>query len=364
MSANIKIGYSISMERIKKYRKCGKRYDYKYKCYCPSCGKDKGYLPKKSIGLLCKSCAGKISHSSISEETKEKMSKAHRGKTPWNRGLVNIYSEQAKLKMGNRWRDKQAHNKNKTMTRDQKIKLSCRNRGIKLEEFDDFTTAKNKRERIKFDYSGIRQQCFLNANYTCDLYGSKGNKINAHHLDGWHDNKDKRFNLDNLVCLSETAHKTFHNIYGNKNNTKEQYEEFKSEIETYRKTKQDLFLIAGCPGSGKSWVCDQLTSKFHYISYDGVNKNYHVYELLKNNSKQLLHDPTIKVSTFIKTYGHLFNIRLIVIVEDENIINQRMIARGGKITDTIKRRIKRMLSLSEDCEFSGTSLEVLEYLNK
>lgn len=364
MSANIKIGYNVNMERIKKYRKCGKKYDYKYKSYCPSCGKDKGYLPKKSIGLLCKSCAGKISHSNISEETREKMSKAKQGKDSWNKGLTNIYSEQTKFKMGSRWRSKQAHNKNKAMTKDQKIKLSCINRGIEIKDFDNFTTLKNKRERVKFDYSNIRQQCYENANYICDLYGTKGEELNAHHLDSWHNNEDKRFDLNNLICLSKQAHKTFHYKYSNKNNTKEQYEEFKKEIDKYKQTKQNLFLIAGCPASGKSWVCNQLEEEFNYISYDGINKNYHVYELLKNNSKQLLYDPTIKVSTFTKRYGHLFNIRLIVIVEDESIINQRMIARNGKLTDTIKRRIKRMKSLSENCEFSGTSSEVLEYLKK
>lgn len=352
------------MERIKKYRKCGKKYDYKYRCHCPSCGKDKGYLPKKSIGLLCKSCAGKISHLNISEETKEKMSKAKKGKAPWNKGLVDIYSEQSKFKMGSRWRDKPAHNKNKPMTKNQKMKLSCINRGIKLEEFDDFTTTKDKKERNRFKEEGLRDQCFSNANHTCDLYGVRGDELNAHHLDSWHSNEDKRFALDNLVCMSKAAHKTFHKKYGNKNNTKIQYEEFKKEIDNYKQTKQDLYIVAGCPASGKSWVCEQLMDKFSYVSYDNVNKNYHVYELLKNNSKPLLYDPTIKVSTFTKRYGHLFNIRLIVIVEDKTTIDQRMTARGGKVTNTIERRIKRMNNLSKKCEFSGTSSEVLEYLKK
>lgn len=349
------------MKKIKVYRKCGKKYDYKYAVKCLSCGKDKGYVfdPRPK---MCKSCAGKISHSSVSSETKEKMSTSKMGSIPWNKGKVNIYSKEAKIKMGKRWRGKSANNKNVPMPEDQKIKLSCVNRGIDVEEFDDFTTPKSKRERAKFDDSNIRQQCYESVNYTCDLYGAKGDILNAHHLDSWHDNEDRRFDLDNLVCLSESAHKTFHNKYGNKNNTKEQYEEFKNEIEGYKRNKQDLFLIAGCPASGKSWVCNQLTDKFNYVSYDKVNKNYHVYELLKNNSKPLLYDPTIKISTFTKRYRHLFNVRLIVIVEPEEVIKQRMLSRGGQITDTIKRRIKRMCNLSKDCEFSGTSNEVLEYL--
>lgn len=252
------------------------------------------------------------------------------------------------------------HNKNKFASLDQRIKQSCSHRNISVEDFDEFKHINKKRH--DYNNSGLRQQCFEDADYICDLYGVKGVEFNAHHLDSWHDNECERFELDNLVCLSKEAHKTFHNIYGNKNNTKEQYREFKEEVETYRKTKQDLFLIAGCPASGKTWICEQLTDKFSYISYDNINSNYHVYELLKNNSRPLLFDPTVKVSTFIKRYGHLFNIKLIVIVEDETTINQRIVDRGGTITDTIKNRIKRMSNLSKKSEFSGTSTEVLDYL--
>jgi len=350
------------MDKIKIYRKCGKKWDYKYKHKCKTCNKER-VVHKKKAPDLCKSCAGKISHKDPSEETRARMSNSKKGKATWNKGLTGIYSEEVKHSMGNRWRGEDAHNKGVVMSEEQKVKLSCTNQGIDVEDFKGFTTSLLKKERSKFSNSGLKTQCFENADYTCDLYSAKGDKVNAHHLDSWHDNEDKRFELSNLVCLSEAGHRTFHKIYGNKNNTKEQYEEFKLEVVKYRETKQDLFLVAGCIASGKSWVCDQLTD-MNYISYDKVNKHNHVYELLKNNTKILLYDPTIKVSTFTKRYGHLFNIRLIVIVEDEIVINQRMISRGGKVTDTIKRRIKRMINLSKKCEFSGTSLEVFEYLRK
>jgi hypothetical protein len=349
------------MKRVKIYRRCKVKWDYKYEHVCGSCGK-KRMLFCKSAPNLCKSCAGKISHNNVSKETKLKMSYSKKGTTPWNKDKTGIYSEQAKANMGNKWRGQVANNKGKRASEEQKIKLSCVNRNIDIEDFDGFTTSISKKERNKFDSSSVRQQCYENANYICDLYGVSGEELNAHHLDSWHDNEDKRFELDNLACLSKQAHKTFHNIYGNKNNTKDQYAEFKEEVDKYKQTKQDVFLIAGCPASGKSWVCNQLLDKFNYVSYDNVNKNYHVYELLKNNHTPLLYDPTIKISTFTKRYGHLFNIRLVVIVEDEGTINQRILSRGGKLTETIKRRIKRMSQLSNNCEFNGTSTEVLEYL--
>lgn len=297
-----------------------------YRGNCPKCSKDRGYISARSRwGSLCRSCNGIKSGS-----------KNMKGKEP--------------------------HNKGKQATLEQRIKQSCSHRKIKIKDFDEFKHT--TKQRHSYNNSNIRQECYENADFTCDLYGVKGEELNAHHLDSWHNNEDKRFELSNLVCLSKAAHKTFHKIYGNKNNTKEQYEQFKSEVDKYRQTKQDLFLVAGCPASGKSWVCKQIKDNCNYVSYDGVNKNYHIYELLKGNNKPLLYDPTIKVSTFTKRYGHLFNIRLVVINEDEKTINERMVNRGGVITETIKKRISKMNNLSKKCEFSGTSSEVLEYIKK
>lgn len=64
-------------------------------------------------------------------------------------------------------------------------------------------------------------------NYTCQLSGQVRGKLFAHHFDGWHWCKEKRFDLDNGITLSEKIHKLFHNQYGNRNNTREQFEEFR-----------------------------------------------------------------------------------------------------------------------------------------
>lgn len=31
---------------------------------------------------------------------------------------------------------------------------------------------------------------------------------------------------------------------------------------------QEVFLVVGVPGSGKSWVCEQLTQRFEYVKHD------------------------------------------------------------------------------------------------
>lgn len=71
-----------------------------------------------------------------------------------------------------------------------------------------------------------RNNIFENADYTCEICNVKGNRLNAHHKDGYHWCKERRFDVSNGVCLCNDCHKTFHSIYGNKHNTEQQWIEF------------------------------------------------------------------------------------------------------------------------------------------
>lgn len=35
---------------------------------------------------------------------------------------------------------------------------------------------------------------------------------------------------------------------------------------------QPVFIVCGVPGSGKSWVCEQLATQFSYVAHDGWNQ--------------------------------------------------------------------------------------------
>jgi len=57
-------------------------------------------------------------------------------------------------------------------------------------------------------------------------------KLIAHHLNSYHWDVENRLNVDNGVCLCENCHSKFHELYGQKYNTKEQYKEyFKNQTE-------------------------------------------------------------------------------------------------------------------------------------
>jgi hypothetical protein len=107
------------------------------------------------------------------------------------------------------------------------IKTSCGIQGIPVEDFSGFITGRDviEREHCKMT---VGKECLSKANYICIICGN-GGYMNAHHKNGWHWAIDERFDINNLVCLCHGCHSQFHKEYGNKNNIKQQFEEFKQK---------------------------------------------------------------------------------------------------------------------------------------
>jgi len=76
-----------------------------------------------------------------------------------------------------------------------------------------------------------RKQVYEKNDYTCQTCGVVGGDLNAHHLNGWHWFEEGRFDIENGVTLCVGCHKQFHFKYGNKNNTKKQFIDYKTNIE-------------------------------------------------------------------------------------------------------------------------------------
>jgi len=60
--------------------------------------------------------------------------------------------------------------------------------------------------------------------HTCRACGAKGVPLHAHHIESYAWNRDLRLDLDNGVTLCIHCHKDFHDRYGRRNNTREQFE--------------------------------------------------------------------------------------------------------------------------------------------
>lgn len=90
-----------------------------------------------------------------------------------------------------------------------------------------------KQRHTESEYVEWRKKVYKRDNYICQVTGIKGNgNICVHHLESWHANKNLRFEILNGITILQSIHKFFHKLYGNRNNTKQQFEEFKKRYDT------------------------------------------------------------------------------------------------------------------------------------
>src|SRR5699024_1148114 len=69
-------------------------------------------------------------------------------------------------------------------------------------------------------------------NNTCVICSASYATMVAHHLNGYHWDVENRYNIDNGVTLCEHCHNNFHRIYGMRDNTKEQFDEYKQKVKS------------------------------------------------------------------------------------------------------------------------------------
>lgn len=82
------------------------------------------------------------------------------------------------------------------------------------------------RSRTIPGYVTWRKSIFERDNYTCQKCKEKSGILNAHHIENYATNKDKRIDMNNAITLCKTCHKEFHKIYGNTSNNKEQLNKY------------------------------------------------------------------------------------------------------------------------------------------
>lgn len=64
-----------------------------------------------------------------------------------------------------------------------------------------------KRPRTSYEGNKWRKAVFERDNYTCQECGKHGGKLNAHHIVGYYENEEERWNVDNGITLCVPCHK-------------------------------------------------------------------------------------------------------------------------------------------------------------
>lgn len=180
-----------------------------------------------------------------------------KGSTPWNKGIKKAtntgktwfkkgqtsifkgkkHTKEAKRKIGEKGKGRISCRKGKSFEAikgdknpakriEVRKKLSEMFKGNKGSNWKGGITPDNLKIRKSIEMSLWRESVFARDNWTCQKYGSRGCKLHPHHIKNFAEYPELRFAIDNGITFSKKAHNEFHKIYGKKNNTKEQIEEF------------------------------------------------------------------------------------------------------------------------------------------
>lgn len=124
-------------------------------------------------------------------EARKKMSEVRKGRPPWNKGK--------------KWPEKSGKN---------------------APGWKGGVSTENELVRHSIESRLWREAVFARDNWTCQKCEVKGGTLHPHHIKNFSSWIELRFAIDNGITLCKKSHKQFHKKYGQRNNTREQLEEF------------------------------------------------------------------------------------------------------------------------------------------
>lgn len=172
-------------------------------------------IRKSNIGKPHLSQRGKI----VSEETRKKIGLANKGKKR---------TDEQKKRIGESGKGRQAWNKGKKCqyVTDRNLTNNPGGKGDKHWNWKGKISLTNSEARRQSSYVLWRKSCLERDNFTCQKTGISGGKLEVHHINSFSEFPELRTSIENGITLSKECHKEFHHIYGRKNNTLEQLQEY------------------------------------------------------------------------------------------------------------------------------------------
>jgi 5-methylcytosine-specific restriction endonuclease McrA len=133
---------------------------------------------------------------------------------------------------------------NKSFMQKRKNQRFCSSK-CSAESFRTYNPKMRGKEHIRdFYYREWRTSVFARDEYKCKSCNEIGNgNLRAHHLEGWTNNLELRYEIKNGVTLCKKCHDRFHKKYGYGENTANQFEKFINEISLEAASVKNLLLI-------------------------------------------------------------------------------------------------------------------------
>ena len=212
-----KRGYKHSEETKKKISLANKGNGAgKVRRKCKNCAKEYFSWPSEKRSYCSVECSQKKSgywlgkkRPTMSDDWKKKIGEKSKGNknckglTPWNKGMKMSKAHIEKLK-GKRLKAQGENN----------------------HSWKGGITPINAKIRNSLEMKLWRKSCFERDGFTCQKTGEGGGKLVVHHINNFADFPELRTSIQNGITLNEKAHKEFHTIYGKRNNTREQLENY------------------------------------------------------------------------------------------------------------------------------------------
>lgn len=135
--------------------------------------------------------------------------------------------------------------------------------------------------------------------------------------------------------------------------------------------RQTIYLVVGTPGSGKTWVCEQLTDKFAYLAHDefidaGTDAYVKAAARLADyaNTPVLIETPFSVSKIFEPLTKMGYQVTPVFIIESPAVTTKRYEDREKKpIPSGHLSRINTYITRAKEHKaFMGTSQAVLDYL--
>ena len=97
-------------------------------------------------------------------------------------------------------------------------------------DLTDLEREKRRKPLGSPSHDKLQQKVYARDRHTCDICGVTSDELVAHHLDGYAWHEKGRFEETNLITLCAPCHREYHRIHGIKNNTKEEYYDYKRRL--------------------------------------------------------------------------------------------------------------------------------------